>query len=125
MKFDGIDHLEIICSNYPRSRTFYVTTLGLEVIREYELNGRQKLNLRVGKDVIKLSEMAAAPQRLDRPEALGLRHFAFSTNSFDEVIKVLVAEGVEIEHRSIDPANGKQYAFFRDPDNLPIELCEV
>ena len=46
----GIHHIAIICSDYERSRRFYVDVLGLEVLAEHYREDRQsyKLDLSVG-----------------------------------------------------------------------------
>jgi glyoxylase I family protein len=34
MLLQAVHHIAIICSDYPRSKTFYTDVLGLQVIRE-------------------------------------------------------------------------------------------
>lgn len=124
----GIHHIAIICSDYQQSKHFYVSILGLEVIAE---------NYRVEKDSYKLDlklpdggqiELFSFPDRPARPsypEALGLRHLAFSVRSIDEAVNYLKAHGIDTEPVRRDPYTGRQFTFFSDPDDLPVELYEL
>jgi glyoxylase I family protein len=118
-----IHHIAIICSDYERSKTFYVETLGLEVIREVYRKERKsyKLDLALhGHYIIELFSFPNSPARTSRPEATGLRHLAFSVDNLDG----LQAKGIITEPIRIDEFTGKRFTFFADPDDLPIELYE-
>jgi glyoxylase I family protein len=36
----------------------------------------------------------------------------------------LQAKGIEVEEIRVDEITGKKYTFFKDPDNLPLELYQ-
>ena len=59
------------------------------------------------------------PPRVDRLEAMGLRHLALQVDSIEEALKAwdVLAEPI----REVD---GKRYTFIRDLDGLPIEIHE-
>jgi len=125
--FNRIHHIAIICSDYARSKRFYVETLGLEVIQEiYRAERRSfKLDLKLGEMYqIELFSFPDPPERVSSPEACGLRHIAFVVDDVQETARELMAKGVDVERVRVDEHTNKRFAFFRDPDNLPIEIYE-
>jgi glyoxylase I family protein len=125
--FNRIHHIAIICSDYARSKRFYVETLGLEVIQEiYRAERRSfKLDLKLGEMYqIELFSFPHPPERVSSPEACGLRHIAFVVDDVQETARELMAKGVDVERVRVDEHTNKRFAFFRDPDNLPIEIYE-
>ncbi|MAA67084.1 MAG: hypothetical protein CL581_20185 [Alteromonadaceae bacterium] len=124
---NGIHHAAIICSDYEKSKHFYVSVLGLEVIAENYRQARDsyKLDLKLPDgSQVELFSFPDRPPRPSYPEAQGLRHLAFSVSSIDDVVAQLTATGVEVEPVRIDEYTGKRYTFFSDPDDLPLELYE-
>lgn len=122
-----VHHIAIICSDYPRSKAFYTEILGLKVLQEIYREKRDswKLDLAIGDHYqIELFSFPGAPPRPSWPEAQGLRHLAFEVESVDEAKKSLEKKGVKVEEVRIDPHTGKRFAFFEDPDGLPLELYE-
>ena len=125
--FNRIHHIAIICSNYLRSKHFYVDLLELQIVREVYRQDRKsfKLDLQVGDQYqIELFSFPDPPARVSDPEACGLRHIAFEVDSVRDIAQKLSARGVEVEPIRIDEATNKSYTFFRDPDGLPIEIHE-
>ena len=123
-----IHHVAIICSDYERSKRFYVEVLGLRIIAENFRadRGSYKLDLALddGKQ-IELFSFPDPPLRASYPEARGLRHVAFSVDNIDEAVAALRACNVACEATRIDQATGKRFTFFHDPDGLPLELYEA
>jgi len=119
-------HVAIIASDYARSKDFYTRVLGFEVIRETYREERKsyKLDLRVGEAQIELFSFPHPPPRLTNPEARGLRHLAFVVPNLDRTRADLLAHGLALEEIRIDPTTGKRFCFFRDPDDLPLEIYE-
>ena len=127
MKLSGIHHIAIIASDYAKSREFYVDKLGFEVISEHRRPERNDviLNLRVDDTTqIELFGMPNPPSRVTGPEACGLRHLAFHVEHIEEAVSELAQKGIECEPIRTDPYTGNKMTFFRDPDNLPLELQE-
>jgi len=80
IKPNKIHHTAIICSNYEKSKHFYVNILGLQVLNEFYRKERDsyKLDLAIGLNyVLELFSFPNPPARPSRPEACGLRHIAF------------------------------------------------
>lgn len=119
-------HVAIICSDYGRSKAFYVDKLGFQVIREVWWEERQDYltMLRSGDVVLELFTKPDAPRRPTQPEALGLRHLAFQVEDVAAAAAWLNSRGIETEPIREDPVNGGRMTFFRDPDGLPLELHE-
>ncbi|WP_375468482.1 VOC family protein [uncultured Nostoc sp.] len=127
MKTTGIHHVAIICSDYDRSKNFYVEVLGFPIIQETFRAERNsyKLDLKVAENTqIELFSFPNPPQRFSSPEACGLRHLAFKVDDIEETIFYLNSQGVETENIRIDEITGKKFTFFKDPDNLPLEIYE-
>lgn len=127
MPYLGVHHIAIICSDYSRSKKFYVDVLGFEIIHEVYRAERDsyKLDLAVnGNYVIELFSFPNPPLRVSRPEACGLRHIAFSVKDLDAEVDRLRSLGVEVESIRVDEYTGRRFTFFADPDDLPIELYE-
>jgi len=123
----SIHHAAIICSNYEKSKHFYTRILGLEVLAENYRKDRDsfKLDLQLpqgGK--IELFSFLNAPERPSYPEALGLRHLAFTVESVESVRDYLLSHHIAVETIRIDEFTNRKFTFFHDPDGLPLELYE-
>ena len=127
MKLTKIHHVAIICSDYRRSLEFYTGILGFHVLAEHYRAARQsyKADLALGDEyVVELFSFPSPPVRVSNPEAAGLRHLALQTDNLDAVVAELDGKGVDHEEIRIDEYTGRRFFFFRDPDNLPIEIYE-
>ena len=126
MQTQGFHHVAIICSDYDRSKHFYTNILGFPIIQETFRAERNsyKLDLQVGQDAIELFSFPNPPDRPSRPEACGLRHLAFAVVDLDQAVENLRSKGVELEPIRFDELTGKRFTFFKDPDDLPLELYE-
>lgn len=125
--FNRIHHVAVICSDYARSKHFYVEILGFEIVREIYREERAsfKLDLRVGDSYqIELFSFPNPPERISSPEACGLRHIAFQVEDIHDITRQLAALGVDVEPIRVDDGTKKAFTFFRDPDGLPIEIYE-
>lgn len=123
----GLHHLAIICSDYPRSRRFYVETLGLRIVAEHYRAERQshKLDLALPDGVqLELFSFPNPPPRPTRPEAQGLRHLALLVSNLDAELARLALLGIPAEPIRTDEFTGRRFTFIKDPDDLPIELYE-
>jgi glyoxylase I family protein len=124
----GIHHVAIICSNYERSKHFYVNILGLPIIQETFRSARHsyKLDLDVGNGgAIELFSFPNPPDRPTTPEACGLRHLAFKVDDLDVSVAYLTANDILVEPIRTDELTNKRFTFFKDPDGLPLELYEA
>ena len=127
MKFNRIHHVAVICSDYQKSKEFYVEKLGFEIENEVFRKERNsyKLDLKVaGIYQIELFSFPNPPERVNSPEARGLRHLAFEVDNVEKTAAELNEKGIETEPIRIDEVTGKKFIFFKDPDNLPLEVYE-
>ena len=126
MIFNRIHHTAIIVSDFEKSKDFYVNKLGFEVIGEVDRPERKSkiLYLDANNAMIELFSFSKPPKRLAWPEACGLRHLAFEVDNIEETIEKLNKLGIETEPMRVDLRTGKKMTFFKDPDDLPLEICE-
>lgn len=124
----AVHHVAVIASDYARSRAFYVGVLGLtvrnEVFRAERNSWMCDLDV-AGMYSIELFSFPDPPPRATWPEATGLRHLAFAVSDVAAAVRELTEHGVTCEPIRIDEHTGAAFAFFHDPDGLPLELYEV
>lgn len=127
MKLNKIHHIAVICSDYEKSKDFYIRILGLTPINEIYREERDsyKLDLEVGGQYqIELFSFPDPAARPGYPEAAGLRHLAFEVDNIEEAVQYLTELQVNVESVRVDPVTSKKFTFFKDPDGLPLELYE-
>ena len=127
MELDTIHHVAIIVSDYEKSRAFYAELLGFPIIREnYRPEKKDwKLDLRLNETTeLEVFAPENPPKRVNRPEACGLRHLAFTVRDVERTVRELTERGIACEPIRTDAFTGKKMTFFFDPDGLPLELHE-
>ena len=119
-------HIAVICSDWDKARVFYIEKLGFEMFREVWRPEQQDYlrMLRLGETVLEIFIKPDAPQRVNNPEAQGLRHLAFHVEDIVPAVAWLNSLGIETEPIREDKVNGGRFTFFKDPDGLPLELHE-
>ena len=119
-------HIAIICSDWDRAKEFYVNKLGFELTLEaYRPAQNDYLRmLSLGETTLEVFIRPDAPQRVNNPEAMGLRHLAFRVEDAEAAAAWLNSRGIETEPVREDPYNGGKFTFFKDPDGLPLEIHE-
>jgi glyoxylase I family protein len=128
VKIAKIHHVAMICSDYEVSKKFYVDVLQFSIITETYRRDRDsyKLDLKVSEtDTLELFSFPTPPLRPSKPEACGLRHLAFAVENIEENVDYLISKGVNVEPVRIDLITGKKFTFFKDPDDLPLEIYEM
>lgn len=127
MAIRGIHHIAILCSDYPRARSFYTEVIGAQIVAEHYRAERDswKLDLALADGSrLELFSFPSPPPRPTRPEACGLRHLALAVTTLEPEIARLAALGVTCEPVRVDEFTGQRFTFLADPDGLPIELYE-
>lgn len=126
LQLGKINHIAIICSDYPRSLAFYRDVLGFHLIdEEYRVERHSMLSrLALGECyMVELFTFPDSPARLSYPEACGLRHLAFGVSDIEKSLAEL--DRMNIPHEPLrETSNGGRCCFLHDPDGLPIELVE-
>jgi glyoxylase I family protein len=128
LRINKIHHVAIICSDYNESKKFYVDVLKFLVINETYRSERDsyKLDLKVSdRDTIELFSFPSSPPRPSKPEACGLRHLALEVDNIEESVEYLISKDIAVEAIRVDEITGKKFTFFKDPDDLPLEIYET
>ena len=126
-RISKIHHVAIIASNYNISKKFYCDVLKFRPIKETFRADRNsyKLDLAINEEnQIELFFFPNPPERPAYPEARGLRHLAFAVENLDACVAYLREKKVIVENIRTDEITGRRFAFFYDPDKLPLELYE-
>jgi glyoxylase I family protein len=123
----GLHHIALLCSEYRRSKLFYVDILGFRVMDEsyHEVQESWKAEL-VGAgglrlSLLALSRSAARPKVITTP---GLGYFALSSKDLASTYTNLLSAGVTCSQIQADAETKKKYFFCNDPDRIPIEFFE-
>ena len=111
-----LDHIALIVSK-EENLAFY-EKLGFVEKNRIERGYDSVVFLSCGDVVLEVFVDSNHPERVSGPEALGLRHLAFTVESLDEITGI-----VECEEISTDWF-GRRFTFTKDPDGQPIELKE-
>lgn len=125
MIFNQIHHVAIIVSDYEKSKDFYVNKLGFEILRENVRAKDIKLDLKLNDCELEIfCPNNLPPERVNNPEASGLRHLAFRVDDVESAKAELEKLGIECEPVRVDSFTNGKFTFFKDPDNLPLEIHE-
>ena len=119
-------HIAIICSDWSKTKEFYIDKLGFEMYREVyrpEVDDYLRM-LRQGDTVLEVFIKPGNPERVNNPEAKGLRHLAFHVEDIEPAVAWLNSLDITTEPVREDKVNGGRFTFFKDPDGLPLELHE-
>ena len=119
-------HIAVISSSWEKAKDFYIDKLGFGLTREVWRPAQNDYlrMLSLGETTLELFIRPDAPQRVNNPEAMGLRHLAFRVEDAVAAAAWLTEQGIETEPIREDPYNGGKFTFFKDPDGLPLEIHE-
>lgn len=111
-----VHHVGFGVRDIQKSEEFYTEVLGLEVAyRRGDL-----ILVRLGESALELFRTHGRDElAVDR--TIGIRHFSICVEDLQEAYDALRTKGVEFY---ITPDVDRPYAFFRDPDNIPIGITE-
>lgn len=113
----ALDHIAIIISKEENIR-FYVR-LGFEEIRRIIRAYDTVIFMKNGNVVLEIFVDPNHPDRLTKPESLGMRHIALTVDCLDDVVKKFDCEPVKKDWF------GRRFTFVKDMDNQPIEINEI
>ena len=118
-------HVALLSSDKAASLAFY-RTLGFALDEELArpARGDEVCFLSGNGTVLELFIAKDKPAHPSEPEAYGVRHLAFSTDSLDALRAALLAKGYLPEPMRRDSRTGARMFFVKDPDGLPIEVRE-
>ncbi|HVB41917.1 MAG TPA: VOC family protein [Streptosporangiaceae bacterium] len=131
----GIHHLRLTVTDVERSRQFYTSLLGFEVVAESPPE-RDPLAAEVfkvlfggvvmmrGSLLMGLRPMAPADDRFD-PDRVGLDHLSFAVPGradLEHAVRLLDENGVRHGEITSLPSFGIDVLSFEDPDGMQLEL---
>ena len=110
----GLDHIALIVSSEDSLR-FY-EKLGFRETERFERSYDIVVFMTCGNITLEIFVNLNHPERVNSPEAKGLRHVAVTVDKIEDL-------NMEIEEIRIDWF-GRRFTFVKDPDGLPIEIKE-
>jgi catechol 2,3-dioxygenase-like lactoylglutathione lyase family enzyme len=131
---EGIDHLDLVVSDFDRSLEFYRGLLGpLGYVRETEIVGERGepviyLGRESGQGSLSVRQCQSSRHALPYDRyAIGVHHIAFTARSrevVDERARWLHEQGatLESEPREYGYTPGYYAVFFYDPDGIKLEI---
>jgi len=120
----GIDHVALVTTDVHRAARFYTELLGFREVQRLETSHSGTIIfLTLGDTLLELFG-GGAPRRDRDSNPVGLRHLCLSVDDIDVEYERLRALDVpfDMEPRSVEA--GLRIAFFRDPDDNPVELMQ-
>lgn len=124
IRLTRIGHVALRVADVERSRAFYSTVLGFEVVEEDREHGGVFMaleGLSHTVDLFPVGDSVTAPG--PTPDAVGVRHIAFlvdSEQALKDAYVTLQANGVTIV-RAVDHVSQKS-VYFHDPDGTLLEI---
>ena len=128
MDIQSIHHVAILTDDYERSKFFYTEILGFKVIKETFRKERNSFKLDLSLNGLYQIELFSFPETKPRasfPEQRGLRHLAFGVNNIEKAREELILKSIDVEAIRIDEITNKNFCFFKDPNDQPLELYEI
>jgi catechol 2,3-dioxygenase-like lactoylglutathione lyase family enzyme len=108
-----LHHVALGVRDFEKSIAFYTETLELELI----YRDASMAHVRLGESALELLRTEGHDE-MAIEQIIGFRHFSIGVNNLRESYEALKAKGVRFH---IPLTNG-MYAFFKDPDNISVEI---
>ena len=126
VKLERIGHCALRVRDVERSKQFYTEVLGFQLMEQDPVHGGVFMSLPNDGHTIDISSVSgseAVPSPARGRHALGVRHLAFKTGSYEalrEAYDTLLAHDVSVE-RMIDHVSQRSL-YFADPDGNQLEI---
>lgn len=111
-----LDHIAIIV-NEIENLSFY-EKLGFKEYKRFEREYDIVVFMECDGIVLEAFVDSKHPERVNNPEAKGLRHVAFMVDNLEEIMLSVPCEEIRTDWF------GRKFTFTKDPDGQPIELKE-
>ena len=109
-----LNHIALIVSS-EESIQFY-EKFGFKESERFERDYDVVVFMKCGNIILEIFVDPNHPERMNHPEAKGLRHMAFTVDRIEDL-------DMEMEEIRTDWF-GRRFTFIKDPDGLPIEIKE-
>ena len=110
----GLDHIALIVSS--EANLGFYEKLGFRETERFERSYDTVVFMTCGNIILEIFVDPNHPERVNSPEAKGLRHIAFTVDKIEDL-------DVEMEEIRTDWF-GRRFTFVKDLDGLPIEIKE-
>ncbi|MGB9791287.1 MAG: VOC family protein [Thermacetogeniaceae bacterium] len=119
-----VDHVGIVVSDAERSASFYVETLGYEVVEKNEDARLKAVYLKKGDQVVELLEYLGSEKQQRRAGVID--HLAYRVDDLERVVSELREKGVEplFDSPRLVFGGRKKIIFFVGPDGERLELVQ-
>lgn len=117
----GVEHIAVCTNDSAALSAWYVKMFGFKVVYD---NGKGTIFVKANDGSMFEVMNATGGEIPEDTTAVGIRHFALSVDKddFDEEVKKLKAEGVEIVADVKESSKGIKTFFFKDPDGNVFHL---
>lgn len=112
----GLDHIAIIVSD--ETNLCFYEKLGFKETNRISRSYDTVVFMENAGVVLEVFIDPHHPVRVTEPEALGLRHVAFTVDDLNEMVEQMDCEPIRTDWF------GRRFTFIKDPDGLPIEIKE-
>ena len=124
-------HIAISVDDITKSENFYSQILGFKKEKFYSDEKVKICNLQLGRIKLELFEFKnkkSLPKYREKletdMEVMGVKHFAFTTDKFDNTYNKLKSSNIEIVRDITKGKTVKRYVFFKDPNGIMFEIIE-
>lgn len=124
--FKGIDHVELVPSDFEKSLNFYTEILGFKVQRRWKA-ARPPMEeiafIELNGSILELFSVTETTPASTEEWQIGCRKFAIGVDDVDQAVAYLRTRGVTISREPVAVGTLK-VAGIKDPDGLIIELIQ-
>ena len=124
--FKGIDHVELVPSDFEKSLNFYIEVLGFKIQRRWKAE-RPALDeiafIELNGSVVELFSVKDPVPTSTEQWQVGCRRIALEVEDMDQTVEYLKTKGVEIPREPV-ASGGSKRAEIKDPNGLSIELLQ-
>lgn len=125
-------HVALTVKDVERSSKWYGDIFGFKIINRYNNNDLQLIMLKLGDVRIELISFGKNTEKLPMFKSdlmqdlhtVGTKHLCIKVENIDETIRNLKAKEVHFVTEIDTAAFGGRYIFFKDCDNILIELYQ-
>ena len=121
------NHVHLVTDDPLATADWYVRNLDGRITEQGDVRGSLRVRVQFGAALLNIrgrrpGESVVAPQE---GTLIGIDHFAFSVDEFDQMSRDLESNGVKIVEPAMLAPGGGRALFIEGPDKVLIELLEI